>query len=161
MKKPRKKGQQTTYSFLDELMASPMDPMPEAKRLHQLTRMYQGLRALELDATPTTEDWRVCSDAVNLLETLILQGHMQDVDNLLPDATHAMAMAGKRHIQGQRLGLSGDGMQAIRQCLDNYAEALGALSARDIIKAHRATERRILDMRAGKKMAHDVEVISI
>ena len=53
-----------TYTHWDELMASNVDPTPEDKRRHQLTRMWQGLRALEQDAAPTPDDWRVVSDAV-------------------------------------------------------------------------------------------------
>ena len=61
----------TTYGLLDTLFARPDAPMPEEKRRHQLTRMYGGLHALETAPAPTPDDWRVVSDAVNLMETLV------------------------------------------------------------------------------------------
>ena len=57
-----------TYGLLDTLFASPDAPMPAEKRRHQLTRMYGGLRAMETAPAPTRDDWRVVSDAVNLME---------------------------------------------------------------------------------------------
>ena len=76
-----------TYTHWDELMASKVDPTPEDKRRHQLTRMWQGLRALEQDAAPTPDDWRVVSDAVNLLETMVVDMRVaEDASGLLPDA---------------------------------------------------------------------------
>ena len=79
-----------TYTLLDVMSASPTEPTPAPKVLHQLTRMYAGLRAIEQDQAPNTDDWRVCSDAVNLMETLVGQGHVQDGSGLLMDAITAL-----------------------------------------------------------------------
>jgi hypothetical protein len=147
--------------MISELMASPTDPMPAETRRHQLTRMWQGLRALELDEKPTTDDWRICSDAVNLLETLIGDGVVQDASGLLNDAVAALATAGKRHMQGQRLGLSGSGIQTIRAVLEDYEMCLNSLPARTMIRAHRKTEARIRDILSGRRKPHDVEVMAI
>ena len=68
----RKLKPRYTYSLLDVIAASPTEPLPEPKRRHQLTRMYSGLAAIEKSANPTRDDWAVCSDAVNLMETPIL-----------------------------------------------------------------------------------------
>lgn len=54
-----------SYTPLHELMASPTEPLPQEWRTHHLTRMWQGLVALETSPAPNTDDWRVCSDAVN------------------------------------------------------------------------------------------------
>jgi len=94
-----------TYTLLAVLTASPTEPTPRDSRRHQLTRMYAGLRAIEQEQSPTTEDWRLCSDAVNLLETLVAQGHVQDTSGLLPDAVMALAMAGRRHYSGGAIRL--------------------------------------------------------
>ena len=87
-----------TYSLLAVLAASPTEPTPVASRTHQLTRMYAGLRAIEQTQEPTTDDWRVCCDAVNLTETLVAQGLVADASGLLTDAVMALAMAGKRPV---------------------------------------------------------------
>ena len=62
------------YSLLDELTASHIEPLPLEWRTHHLTRMWQGLAALETAPNPGKDDWRVCSDAVNMLETLVTRG---------------------------------------------------------------------------------------
>lgn len=101
-----------TYSMLDAMLASPTEPMPLAKRTYQLTRMWSGLAALETSPEPTQDDWAVCSDAVNLMETLIEGGQVDDTYNLLFGAMKALAEAeglGKlRHHQG---GVAQHGLQ--------------------------------------------------
>ena len=151
----------STYTLMDELMASPSAPMPEEFRRHQLSRMWQGLRSLELDDKPSTDDWRVVSDAVNLLETLVDLKLIEDASGLLVDAIEALAMAGKRHMAGQRLGLTGSGIKTIRAVLEDYEMCLNSLSARAMVRAHRKTEARIRDILAGRRKPHDVEVMAL
>lgn len=63
-----------TYSLIDEIAASPCEPLSADRRRHQLSRMWQGLRALETAPAPMIADWRICSDALNLMETLLRGG---------------------------------------------------------------------------------------
>jgi hypothetical protein len=170
-KRKYKPAQQKTYSFFLEMMADPSKPMPIEKRTHQLSKMWQGLASIEAGEKPTPADWRICSDAVNLLETLVMHnnGHWLDCDGglvqitdksgLLMDAITALAMAGKRHFTQGTIRLDGPGIFAIRSVLEDYAELLEALPERTIIKAHRLTEDRISAILAGRKMPHDVEVV--
>ena len=76
MKKPKKPKTVYVYrySLIDVMMASPTQPLPESHRSHQLMRMHQGLDAMEKAPDPSTDDWRVVSDAVNLMETLVNSG---------------------------------------------------------------------------------------
>lgn len=162
MKKRHHREQtRSTYGPLAELLASPIAPMPKDKRLHQLTRMWQGLAAIETAPTPTPDDWRVCSDAVNLMETLITMGEVQDTNGLLPDAVDALAMAGKRAMQGHAIRLDGKGITATRAVLEDYAQVLDVLPHRTMVRCHRLTEKRIRQILAGHKQAHDVEVIDL
>lgn len=73
-RKPQKTVYVYRYSLIDVMMASPTQPLPESQRVHQLTRMHQGLEAMEKSPEPTTEDWRIVSDAVNIVETLVTSG---------------------------------------------------------------------------------------
>lgn len=150
-----------TYSQLDLMMASPTEPMPEASRRHQLTRMWGGLAAIERGAAPSTDDWRVCSDAVNLMESLVTDGYMQDAHGLLADAVQALAQAGRRHLAGQAIRLDAAGIQAVRGVLEDYAAALAQIDHRTMLFAHRRTEARIREIHAGRKRAHDVEVMAL
>lgn len=151
-----------TYTLMDELMASDTKPLPEASRMHQLTTMWEGLRFLEIAPEPSTNDWRVCSDAVNLMETLVLEMRLcEDNSGLLMDAVTALALAGKRHRAGGPIRLSGEGIQAVRAVLEDYAQLLQVLPHRTVVRCHRLTERRIREIFAGRAKAHDVEIIDL
>jgi hypothetical protein len=147
-----------TYTMLDSMLASPTEPMNEKQRRHQLTRMWQGLAALESDPNPTRDDWAVCSDAVNLMETLILTGKVEDSGDLLMDAITALAQAGQRSFAGEPIRLDGAGTQAIRAILADYAMVLESLPARTMIHCHRLTEQRLHSILRGHKKPHDIEV---
>lgn len=148
-----------TYNLLDVMLASPTAPLPEAKRRHQLTRMFGGLAAIEKGANPSRDDWSVLSDSVNLMETFVLSGIVADADGLVMDGITALAMAGRRAVAGGQIRLDGPGIVALRSLLEDYAGLLEVLPARTVIDCHRKTERRIREILAGKRAAHDVEVI--
>ena len=153
----------TTYGLLDTLFAAPDKPMAEEKRRFQLTKMYGGLRALETAPAPTPDDWRVVSDAVNLMETLVMDMQIcEDTSGLLSDAVAALALAGVRHLQdGVPIRLTGAGIQAVRAVLSDYSAMLDTLSDRTMTECHRLTERRLHDIQAGRRRAHDVEIMKL
>ena len=104
-----------TYTMVHELMASTSEPLPEFKRRHQLTRMYEGLASIERGTQPDPQDWRMCADAVNLLETMIEEMKIcEDTQGLLAEAIQAMGEAGQRHQAGAQIRLSGRGIFVIR-----------------------------------------------
>ena len=150
-----------TYTQLDVMLASSTEPMPEPKRRHQLTRMWGGLAAIERAAAPSTDDWRVCSDAVNLMESLVAAGWVDDAQGLLADAVQALAQAGRRHLAGHAIRLDAAGIQAVRAVLEDYATALAQIDHRSMLYAHRATEARIWEIQRGRKRPHDVEVMAL
>lgn len=159
--KRRAVARQKYYTIMDEMLASPTELLPVAYRMHQLTRMYEGLAAMETAPVPTTDDWRVVSDAVNLMETLVNEMKVcEDSSGLLIDAITALALAGKRNLAGGAIRLDGAGIQAVRAILSDYASLLDVLPARTMIRCHRLTEKRIQDIMAGRKKAHDVEIMS-
>jgi DNA-binding transcriptional regulator PaaX len=165
MKKQSKKRVQARikrYTLFDEMAASPTELLPQDWRTYQLTRMYEGLAAMEKAPTPTTDDWRVVSDAVNLMETLIVDMKVcEDTSGLLMDAITAMAMAGKRNMAGGAIRLDGAGIQAVRAVLEDYAALLDMLPARTMIRCHRLTEKRIHELLDGKRKPHDVEITAV
>ena len=162
-----------TYTQLDLMLASPTEPMPEAKRTHQLTRMWGGLAAIERGAAPSADDWRVCSDAVNLMETLVTHNNgwwrisrdewvqVKDDSGLLPDAVQALALAGRRHLAGSAIRLDAAGIQSVRAVLEEYAELLEWMPERNMVQVHRLTETRIREIHQGRKRPHDVEVMAL
>jgi len=153
----------TTYGLLDTLFARPDAPMPEEKRRHQLTRMYGGLHALETAPAPTPDDWRVVSDAVNLMETLVMDMQIcEDASGLLSDAVAALALAGARHLEtGAAIRLNAQDIHIVRAVLADYSAMLETLSDRTMTECHRLTERRLLDIQAGRRRPHDVEIMKL
>lgn len=137
----------STYTMMHELMASPTEPLIEAKRLYHLTRVRMGLENIVAAPMPTNDDWRVCSTAVNMMETLIEMGVLQDPEHLHHDAAVAMAVAGQRHAEkGVPIRLDGFGISAMRALLRDYAEVIEVLPARTMIRAFRLTELKVEKM---------------
>ena len=150
------------YTLLDEMAASPTEPLPQAWRTHQLTKMYEGLNQLETGEDPQPNDWRLVSDAVNLVETLVVEMKVcEDANGLLVDAITALAKAGRRSKEGKALRLDGAGIQAVRAIMSDYAELVDVLPARTMVRCHRLTEKRIQDMLDGKRKPHDVEIMDL
>ena len=144
---------------MDVLLASPIDPMPETHRRHQLTRMWNGLRSMELDENPSYDDWEVVSNALNMMETLVEMGWAKDEDNLIEDAVYELAVSGQRHVDtGAPIRLSGKGIQTIRALLEDYASALEELPHRTMMSCHRLTEKRVQDILAKRVQTHDVVI---
>jgi hypothetical protein len=158
----KRQPRQKRYTLLDEMMASPTELLPQAWRVHQLTKMYEALHQLEQAPEAKPNDWRLVSDAINLVETLVVEMKVcEDGSGLLMDAITAMASAGKRSKDGKALRLDGAGIQAVRAIMSDYAELLDVLPARAMIRCHRLTERRIHDMLDGKRKPHDVEIMDL
>ena len=49
-------------------------------------------------------------------------------------------------------------IQAVRAVLRDYAELIEVLPARTMVRCHRLTEKRILNILQGKLRPHDVEI---
>lgn len=155
-KRYRPSRMRLTYTAIDELRASPVDPLPAEWRRHQLTRMYEGLHAIETAPQPTDDDLRVVTDATNLLETLIAMGEAQDPAHTLRQAMAALAVAFARAREsGAPIRIDSAHLQTVRGALEDYAALLGALPARTVIHAHRKTEQRIQAILRGAHLPHD------
>ena len=162
MKKPKRQPRPKRYTLLDELTASPTELLPQAWRVHQLTKMYEALHQLEQAPEAKPNDWRLVSDAINMVETLVVEMKVcEDNSGLLMDAITAMANAGRRSKEGKALRLDGAGIQSVRAVLEDYAALLDLLPARAMIRCHRLTEKRIHDMLDGKRRPHDVEIMDL
>lgn len=159
--KKRKHQRMQTYSLLDEMMASPTDPLPIDQRTYHLTRIFSSLDNIASGDNPSRDDWRHCADAVNILESLVNIGVVSDVSGLLGDAVKALGAAGKRNLDGMQIRLDGPGLLAVRAVLEDYTEVLDSVPARDMIRAYRQTEQRIWGILNGKKKSNDVEVMAL
>jgi hypothetical protein len=55
----KRQPRQKRYTLIDEMMASPTEPLPQEMRVRQLTKMYEALHQLEQAPRPpqTTGAW--------------------------------------------------------------------------------------------------------
>lgn len=134
----------TTYSIMDVLMASPTEPLPQFKRTHQLTIMFEAMHSLEQSPEPTNQDWDRVNNAVLMMEALRDMGIVQDPDGLLDDAIEALGEAGFKALEGSKLRLTGPAIQTLRAVLQDFADVLEIVPARTMLAAHRKAERRVL-----------------
>lgn len=141
-----KKTRQHTYSLMAVMMASKDEPMPEFIRTHKLTRVRGGLLAIMKDDEPKADDWRVIVDAVNLMDTLVLQGKIEDAGGTLTAATNAMDDAARRALHGKGIRLDAPGISVLRGVLDDYEFVLESLSHREMMVCHRETEKRMWEV---------------
>lgn len=146
------------YSPIEILMASNVHPMPEKTRTHWLTRIHLALDAMEKDAAPTPEDWRILSDAVNLTKAMLENGMVTDESGTYESALEAMAVAGARYLEGKRMGFSGTGIQAMRALVSDMADLMAVVSHRDMLKVHNAAAKRVYEVLRGKTRPGDVVV---
>ena len=171
MRKPNRRPlPRTNYSLMSEVMASPSEPLPEFWRTTQLASMWVGLDRLKVGVEAAPDDWRCCSDAVNLMETFTVNGPwldcggdrvtIEDAQGLLQDAVTALALAGKRHMAGRKLELLPEEWPAVTAVLEDYAELIAVLPQRQMIRCHRLTEKRIHELLAGRGQKHDVEIVT-
>jgi hypothetical protein len=161
MKRKRHTPAQTHYTMMHELMASPTEPLPAERQAWQLGLMEGGLKEMVSGQSPSPSNWRRVADAINIMESLLELGYIEDENGLLKDALEAMAKAGTRYRDGNGLRLDGPGIIAVRGVLEDFAQVMAVLPARTMIKAHRHTEKRIMAMIHGKGLPTDVEVMAI
>lgn len=141
--------------MLDALMASPTEPMKPERRRHQLTKIYEALRAIELDPYPTKSDWQILCYACNMVEALIEIGACEDADGLYDDAIKSLANVHARVQSGLPMRLDGEGVHNVRQLVAAYDELLGIVPERAMIAAHRQLEKRVFDILRGNRKRKD------
>lgn len=151
----------TTYTMLDEIAASPTQPLPFSKRDHQLALMNMALEAMRTADVPQKGHWEIIADCVNLLETLVEMVEITDEGGWIAEAATELALAAKRSREGKSLRLTGTGLQAVTEALSGYEMVITERPARVVIRAHRLTEIRIHEIRTGRRRPHDVEVVSL
>lgn len=161
----------THYTLQQEKKASSLTPLPLVDYQYQLKQMQHALADMEVGEDPTNESWRIISDAINLLETLVRHGQhpikdesglvvashwpgcgmnvvveMGDRSGLLQDAIDGMLKADDLAKQGLPLRLDASGLAAVKAVLEDYSEAVRTLPAKTMIRCHRATELRIINL---------------
>lgn len=111
-----------------------------------MLRFHTALGAMERGSHPGEAEWRDLSDAINTVETLALHLNKLHALEVMPTVTAAIAamvQAANRFKAGQRMGLSGEGMQALRDVLAIYEACLEGLTEFEMAQAQAETQRRV------------------
>jgi hypothetical protein len=120
--------------------------------------MLQGLAEITQGGQPTKGDWSLCCDAINMTEALMELGVVEDTQGLIEDAVAALSRSAERYLAGGQIRLDGPGLSAMRAVIEDYIELVGSLPARTIIRAHRRAERRLAEIRRGKRRDTDISI---
>ncbi len=140
-----------------------IQPVPAEIQAGLLGRFQSALHMLATYSAPGPEEFRDIADAINTVETLCLELGKLVPDEVMPlvnAAVQAMAEAGNRWHAGQRMGLSGPGLQAVRDVIDVYGQAMAGLTGAEMARARVLTEQRVRAVLAGKKV-NGREVIAV
>jgi hypothetical protein len=116
---------------MDELLASPTEPLPLKKREWQLGRMREALENCKVKSEP--KDAQVLSTAIDLMVTLQDRGYLEDAENALEDGMVALMQPNLNDIE----------VRTFEGILEDYQMVMENLPARTMIAAHRATEKRL------------------
>jgi len=147
-----------TYSVMDAMMASPDHPMKAQRRDYQMMIIKTSLASIERAENPTTDDWKIISQAINMMEMLVEMGFAKDEDGLIKDAIDAMASSAQRYKDKKVMRFSGNEMKVIRGIIDDYQTMIENLDERTMIHCHRKTEMRLQEILSGKKRPTDVRI---
>ena len=147
-----------TYSVMDAMMASPEHPMKEERRQYQLMVIRTALYSIERADKPSVEDWKIISQAINMMEMLVEMGFAKDEDGLIQDAIDSMATAAQRYKDKNVMRFTGSEMNVIRGIVDDYQTMIENLDERTMIYCHRNTEMRLQNILKGKARPTDVRI---
>ena len=95
----------------------------------------------------------------NVLETMLQHGVAADPDGLLQDGFDALKRATQAtRAPGDPVVLPAADFPAVEGMVEDWATLIATAPARAVIRAFRATDRRIRDIEAGRLQPHDYTV---
>ena len=153
--RPHKFGKPAGYSAMDELLASPTEPMPVATQNHYFELILSALEGLSSELT--SRQWNALSEMVNIMQTMCMRGLCEDANGLVEDAVEALANAGRCHLAGDAIQLSATEQSSVRAIAADFIEVTQVIPHREMVRCHRATQIRIDTFRNNR----DVEVIDL
>jgi hypothetical protein len=166
----RKPQTMQIYSIVDELMASPVNPLHRNQRDHHLGIITRAFEALEKGERPTLQDAGHVADAVNMLDTITGMRFNQtakDFDTIdFPEETRRAAAdaVARCVIRGRETGtyrFDAPGLVVVREVIEFYSALIEVIPARVFIKAHRQTVKAVEDALAGKLKSKDANVVEV
>lgn len=128
-----------TFSLRDERAASPVTPIADHRRVHQLVLMWLSYSAL-IHGFAGWHDVSNVADAINMSRVLVQMGEARDPAGLLDDADAAARDLIAGHQPGRPFRLASQHHAAIEAVLLDYEAAVAYLPARVMVRCVRRTE---------------------
>ncbi len=145
--------------MMDELLASPDAPAAPKVHAARIMTVFSALEQMRSPETASITAWSLCCMVGNVLETMLQQGLVADPDGLLGDAFDALKRATQAtRAPGDPVVLPAADFPVVSGMVDDWAAIIMNAPARDVIRAFRATDRRIRDIEAGRLQPHDYTV---
>lgn len=143
-------NQSHAYTLLDEMAASPTEPLPASLREARIKDARFNLDELIHGLTPTSYNWKVLATVGNVLEVMLELKMIQDPGEALLAAQRTLRDAAEYALDhGVAPRLAGAEIEPIATLLNAYEEVLEALPHRDLIRVLRETEKRMRVRRPG------------
>ena len=133
------------YTHAEELSASEVRPLHQRKLGPITAACAAAVQAVAAGAAGA-EHWRVLADAANLAETLLDLKLFDDPDHLFRDGVAAVVTLARQHGNDEPMCLRPEQLEHLEDFGDAYVQMLRQTSARNYIRAHRATERRLREL---------------
>lgn len=147
------------FTMMDELLASPDEPAPPEVHAGRIAAARAALVQMRSPETASITAWSLCCMVGNILETMLQHGLVADPDGLLHDGFDALKRATEAtRAPGDPVILPPADFPVVDAMVEDWAAVMVAMPARDIIRAFRATDRRIRDIEAGRLQPHDYTV---
>jgi len=141
----RKKCRRRVYQLVNPIESAILGACVSAEKPLNTLRLAE-LSALDAmtKGMGTKEDWRWCTDFLNIAETMCLMGiGKEEVMPFIEVAQKALLEAAKRFENTGRMGLSGEGIKALKE-LHSYHDLQRTSVARSVYeKAIQNTVNRI------------------
>lgn len=145
-----------SYTLVDEMLASPSNPMPPADASERVRAAREHLAQIQTAPRPALMDWRVCAMVGNVIEIMLELGVVQDHQGLLPDAQEALKEASERALStGAPIRLTGRGLTSVTWLIDSFEEILALVPHRTMIRAFRETDKRMRMLDRGQRRPGD------
>lgn len=170
MKRKNKPQSAQVYTVMDELMASPVNPLTQRQRDHHLGIIIQAFESLQKGERPTLNDVMHVGDCVNMLDAIVgmrfnEKGYEYEQIEFSEDTRREAANAVARCvIRGREAGIyrfDAPGLVVIREVIDFYSVLIDTIPARVFIKAHRKNVKDCADAVAGKLKRADIELVEV
>lgn len=170
MKRKNKPQSAQVYTVMDELLASPTQPLHRNQQGHHLGIITRAFESVQKGERPALNDVMHIGDCVNMLDTIANMRfnergteyeQIEFSENTRCEASNAVARC---VIRGREAGIyrfDAPGLAVIREVIEFYTDLIETIPARVFIKAHRKNVKDCADAVAGKLNRENIQLVQV